>query len=279
MSKNLETRLSRRGFLKFAAATAGVFALEACGIKSSMEKKNVIPDLELDIDERGFEQALSGQINFNPLPDATEKSNLSCPNWSLGICMGKSSTSFRVVVNNSVASFMFAQADLINPTIPTNIIFVEDWPEPEPDGTYAGGFTGITPDNKEQNIVMSLKIAAYHTFKALDALKADIEEGFIGLSSRYLSEWTVHELAHAGRELKKLGANSSLGQKTHPQIYDFQKKYIDLYMKAFANGRGREALVFGMDTSLNLKLLRNNIYAEARARNILEPKFFQPKEK
>lgn len=111
----------------------------------------------------------------------------------------------------------------------------------------------------------ALKLAEYN--------KQPIGEYFNGWASIQTSEWFVHELAHAGKEIKDLWDFSKKQFKidpesVHPQIFGFQNKYTDPYKKAVTRGRGANALIVGIEAIGNLNMLRTKLYAEAETRGI-----------
>lgn len=259
----LETVVNRRGFLALLGIAGFASLIFACSPESK------IPNLNLNINETGLSTALSRAMRWDILPDATDQRNLSCPTWAPNICMGKVSSNLRIAVNPTLAEFLFTQAGMTNLPLPTRIVFVEDWGEKVSDEARNAGFTGITQDEKAQNIVMHLKYLTWFTMKQIDASRVSpAEDHFGGLASYNLSRWTVHEMGHAGAELKALWKPGQLipeqvTEATHPQIYNFQRRYEDLYNRAANQGRALQALVFGVELDTNFNQFRQRIYQEA----------------
>lgn len=257
------TGISRRRFLALLGIAGTASLISAC----SSEPK--IPNLNLNIDEAGWNTALSKPVRWDILPDATEERNLNCPAWAPNICMGKVSNNLRIAVNPTLAEFLFTQAGMTNPPLPTRIVFVEDWGEKVSDEVHNAGFTAVTQDGKSQNIVMYLKYLAWFTMKQIDTSRVSpAEDHFGGLASYNLSVWTVHEMGHAGAELKALWKPGQpileqLSEETHPQIYNFQRRYEALYNRAASQGRALQALVFGVELNTNFNQFRQRIYQEA----------------
>lgn len=283
-----EGLISRRDFLKRTATkTAGIAAASAslslpawltaaCDFAGrtsatpnsgiSSPEKSSVPNLDLKIDEAGFWAVVRSGSRFVTLPDATDKSKL-LP-WSSNIYMGKSSKLFQVGINRLMADFFIRQSKLLNPPLRTNITSVEDWGQGDM-VSGEGGFSGITQDETEQNVVIWLKRAAWHAFKAADQQRLPLQDYYQGFISFYTSAWLVHELGHAGAETKALWKKGQpLPQSqldlTHPQISTFQKQYEQLYDQAGKQGLAINALLVGIEPIADLNALRTQINQEAR---------------
>lgn len=233
----------------------------------TQSEKDSVPNLYLKIDEAEFWKVVKAGGKFEVLPDATDKSKL-LP-YSPNIYMGRSSTLFKVGINKPLNDFMIGQSKLLNPPLRTNIIFVEDWGEGDM-VSGEGGFTGIK-DEKEQNIVIYLKRAAWHAFKAADNQNLTIQDYYQGFISFFTSSWTVHEFGHAGAQTKTLwGKGGQIPQAkfeaTHAQIFTFQKQYEALYDQAGKQGLAVNALPVVIEPIVDLDRLRTQINQEARQR-------------
>lgn len=266
----LELELSRRNLLaqrvtETVTLVAPALVLATCSPKESVP----IPNLNLKIDERGWQEVINQRSIWEFLPDAQDKQNLNCIPWFKGICLGKISTNFKVVVNRPVASFLFKQAKLDNLPLPHNLFFVDHWETSLTEKGHEGGFTAITADGKEQHTILWLKYLAWHTFKQIDHDRlSPIEDHFTGLASYNLSVWTTHELGHAGAELKAFWGSRNrvslqMYEAVHPQIYDFQNQYSKLFDQASKQGKAKESLIFGVQSTTELKSLRLSLYNEA----------------
>lgn len=265
-------KINRRQFLRLAGAGFTTLVGTACAsqlpIPATNVEKKTVPDLGLKINEADFRAIVKAGNKFDLLPDATDKSKLLA--WSQDIYVGKSSSIFKVAINKPVADFLFRQAKLTNPSLRTNIIFIEDWGEGD-QISGEGGFTGITQDGTEQHIAIWLKRAAWHAFKSADQQKLPVKDYYQGFVSFFASSWTVHELGHAGAENKALwkkGQEIPQDQTEiiHPQIFAFQKQYDSLYDQAGRQGLAANALLVGIEPTIDLNKLRDQIFREARQR-------------
>lgn len=272
---------TRRDFLRRTALASGALLLpgwlaSACnfGAKTSSvpaigvsnKEKSSVPNLDLKIDEVGFWATVRSGAKFELLPDATDKSKLRL--WSQDIHLGKSGNLFKVGINKPLADFLIRQSKLLNPSLRTNIAFVEDWGEGDK-VSGEGGFTGITKDETEQDVIIWLKRAAWQAFKAADQQGLPVQDYYQGFISFFASSWTVHELGHAGAEtkaLRKKGQQTLDTQReaTHPQIFAFQKQYDRLYDQAGKQGLAANALLVGIEPNINLNQLRTQIFQEAK---------------
>ncbi len=271
----------RREFLRKAAVAGGAlllpsWLLTACdfGTKTSStptasvsnKEKSNVPNLDLKIDEAGFWKTVRAGGSFQLLPDATDKSKL-LP-FSPGIYLGKSGILFRVGINRSMADFFIRQSKLIDPSLRTNIAFIEDW-GPGDMTSGEGGFTGIDKNETEQNIIIWLKRAAWQAFKTADKQGLSVQDYYQGFISFFASSWMAHELAHAGAETKTLwkkGQQIPQAQfdATHPQIFAFQKQYEGLYDLAGKQGLAANALLVGIEPTVDLDSLRTELNQEAK---------------
>lgn len=258
---------SRREFLKELPYRIGQIWLTLNLLASACEKEETaVPNLELKIDEAGFWKVVKDGPKFELLPDATDKSKLL--SLSKDIYIGKSGTLFKVAVNRPLADFLIIQSKLLNPSLRTNITFVEDWGEGDI-VSGEGGFTGISKDETEQNVIIWLKRAVWHAFKTANEKRLSYEDYFQGFLSFYISSWTAHELGHAGAETKALWKKGQqipqeLFDLTHPQIFGFQKQYDNLYDQAVKQGLVTNALLVVIEPAVNLDILHNQIFMEAR---------------
>ncbi len=202
----------------------------------SVEQKSTTIDLGLKIDEKAFLGLAKQGPKWGTLPETDDKDKLACPSWSPGICMGKYSPNFTVAINGPMADFMFKQSQASSPLLPVKIIFVEEWGEIN-NKDHVSGFTGITADGKEIDIVMSLKAISWEVFQSLSKNNLSMDY-FEGTLSYLLSRYTVHELGHAGAEAKKLAKPGKpvpeIGAEdvTHPQVYAFDARYDQLFHQA-----------------------------------------------
>ncbi len=234
-----------------------------------VERQSVV-DLGLKVDEAGFWQAVQS-ARFGILTETWDKEKLDCPTGAPGICMGEASPSFRMGINASMLDFMLKQSRLYNPSLPTNITFVEEWLSKPGEKEHASAFTVITKDQKEQIIVVSLKAAAFLVFKDLERRNLSLDY-FNGAISFFVSSNTAHEFGHGGAQTKLLGRlgnlfpEESFLDKMHPQIYDFQNRYTNLYDKALEKGMGDQALIFVVNPINELSLVgyRSRLYIEAQ---------------
>ncbi len=263
--------MDRRQFLRLAGAGFTMLLGSTCAPRPPFPAANVeksVPDLGLKIDENGFRALVKAGYKFELLPDAADKSKLLA--WSKDIYLGKSSSLFKVAINKPIGDFLFRQAKLTNPTLTTNIIFAEEWGEGD-QISGEGGFTAITQDETELHIIMWLKRAAWHAFKTADQQKLPVKDYYQGFVSFYASSWTVHELGHAGAENKALWKKGQVipqdqTEITHPQIFAFQKQYESLYDAAGKQGLAANALLIGIEPTIDLNRLRDQIFREARQR-------------
>lgn len=273
--------ISRRG-LGIGAATlavggAALVVAEKLGlidlIPTADKEETAVVDLGLRIDEEAFFRAARSIPRWETLPDATDKSKLSCQSLSPNVCQGQSSSLFKVAFNRPMAEFMFRQAKLVNPPIKTNIMFVDEWGESLDSEHGQGGFSGITADEKEQNVVIFLKRAAWHAFRAAEVQNLSIQDYFQGFLSRFVSAWTVHELGHAGAETKALWKKGqsivpAQYEAVHPQIFAFQNRYDRLYDQVAKQGLIANALVVALEPLADLSVLRAQIFQEARQKGL-----------
>lgn len=273
-----EKFLSRRELLKGTTLLLPAWLIAACNfaartptasaINAAKPETGSIPNLDLKIDESKFWSVVRGGARFVALPDATDKSKL-LP-WSQNIYMGASGNLFRIGINRPMADFLTSQSKLLNPSLRTNITFVEDWGQDDMI-SGEGGFTGITKDETEQNIVIWLKRAAWHAFKAADKQQLSLLDYYQGFISSFSSSWTVHEFGHAGAETKALWKKGQQipqiqFEAVHPQISAFQKQYEGLYDQAGKQGLATDALLVAIEPTIDLNRLRAQINQEAKQR-------------
>ena len=255
---------------------AASLLLRQPGTKESVlaSKEEETPDLKLSIDEAGFWRAVAAgpKMVLMPHVNGNNKGNHF---GSLGnIWVSETSSEFKGYINQPMAEFMFKQADFANPILPARLQLWGDWLEGDP-GEHLGGLTSFSMDGTEQAVIISLKAAALLAFKTLETKGISLPdiEIFNGAISYFASRWGVHELAHAGREMKKkksIGLSlmeQEVSDRMHPQIFAFEDKYAQLYDQAAAKGLGPQALLFGVDTAgIDLRTYKQQIYQEASFR-------------
>lgn len=232
-------------------------------------ERKIIPDLGLTIDESGFWRTVVQGARWGVLPNTAYKDKLGCPSWSPGICVGAYSTNFKVGINGPMADFMFRQTRVFNPIKPIKMIFVEDWLKAD-DGTYLTG--GINKSDTVIDIAVSLKAVAWNVFKIMEnegtLVAPNADEHFEGTMSILASRTAVHELAHAGAQVEKLGLRSDgiEVEAVHPQIYAFDERYDALVRQAAARGLPEGGLIFGVQPleSVNRLSYMNRIAREAQ---------------
>lgn len=242
------------------------------------EQRSAVADLGLSIDESGFWRAVQS-ARFGVLTETWDKDKLDCPTGAPGICMGEASPSFRMAINASMLDFMLKQSRLYNPSLPTNITFVEEWLSKPGEKEHTSGFTAISNDQKDQVIYISLKAAAWLAFKDLEQRNLSLDY-FNGAISYFVSSIAAHEFGHGGAQTKfldRLGnlfPEESFLEKMHPQIYDFQNRYTDLYDKALERGKGDQASIFVVNPINELSLVgyKSRLYTEARELGLEEIK-------
>lgn len=279
-------QFSRRDLLKRATVTSGLimppWLLAACASSEPsvpavpLSKEGAVPNLNLNISETAWDKVTSVRPSWQTLPDASNERNLLCPSWATNICMGKIGPSFRVSINRTLFELIMDESGLRNPLMPTKIAFMEEWPLLDPSNKekgVVGGLTAITDGVASVLIVMWMKFAAWRALKFAEYNKQPVKEYFNGIASSQTSEWFVHELAHAGKEIKSFWDPQRRQYKidteiVHPQIFDFQKRYRTLYERAFTQGRGANALLVGLESVGNLDQIKTRLYTEAEARGI-----------
>lgn len=225
------------------------------------------PNLNLKIDKVGWQRLVRQRTRWEFLPDGTNKNNLLCPSWSPNVCMGRISSLFDVAVNRPVAEFIFAQASLQSLPIRTNIIFDEGWGQKEGGEGHQAAFTALIPGINEQFTILWLKFAAWNAIENIKANNLPLEPYFEGFASYYLSEWAVHEAAHAGAERKAFGPRlipPNLEAHLHKQIFDFQRQYTELFKEAEKERLAENALVFALSPRLPVAQIRDLLVQEAK---------------
>lgn len=258
-----QQNFSRREFL---FALAGGLSLPFIS-SDTPPKTPEAPNLNLKMNKEEWQRLVRQKAQWEFLPDGTNKNNLICPTWASNVCMGKISSLFRVAVNKQVAKFMFVQASLQHLPIKTNLVFIEDWGQKEGEEGHQAGFTGFVPGISEQDIILWLKFAAWHAIRNIEANNLPLEEYFAGFASYYLSEWAVHEMAHAGAERKAFGLElipSNLEGSLHKQVFDFQRQYADLFRESGREQLAENALVFALEPQVSIRQIRDLLNAEAR---------------
>lgn len=258
-----QQNLSRREFL--LALTGG---LSLPFISSDTPPKTPeAPNLNLKIGKEEWRGLVRQRANWEFLPEATNRNNLMCPTWAPNVCIGRIGSLFRVAVNKPVAEFMFVQASLRRLPIKTNLMFIEDWGQKLGGEGHQAGFTALVPGVSEQITILWLKFAAWYTIKNIEANNLPLEEYFAGFASYYLSEWAVHEMAHAGAEREAFGLGlipPNLEVPLHKQIFDFQRQYADLFREAGREQLTENALVFALEPQVPIRQIRDLLSAESR---------------
>ena len=240
------------------------------------ENGQKIPDLGLKIDEARFLQTIRNR-QFGIITETSDRQKMDCLKPLGDFCIAEATPNFKVALNRPMLNFMFQQSDLLNPSLPTRMIFMEDWIQEIKEGEVTGGYSAVSDDGKDQIIVISLKAASLVAFQDLDKRGLDPEIYFNGALSFMVSDFSAHEFGHAGRQTKRLlkpGASmieEKLLDDTHSQIFDFQNQYTQLYAKALDRDLGDNALIFvaNPEKNINLQEYRLKIYAEARDRGMI----------
>ncbi len=269
-------REQRLFITRLALATTTLVGVPVIAARDSniRTERQAIPDLGLKIDEVGWFKVIDAGPKWGVLPKTADKNKLGCPNWSPNICMGESTTNFQIALNGPMANFMFKESRISNPILPVKILIIEDWLEIN-NREHVAGFTGITGDEKEIHIILSLKATAWNVFKAMDRQSLPMEY-FEGSLSFLLSRNSVHELGHGGAEAKALAKpgrlvpEPGLADITHSQVYVFDDQYGELYRLAENRRQAEGALIFGVQPKedLNLSAYKNQLYQEAIARGL-----------
>lgn len=258
-----QQNLSRREFL---LALAGGFSLPFIS-SDTPPRTPEVPNLNLKINKEEWRRLIRQRANWEFLPDATNKNNLICPSWAPNICMGKISSLFRIAVNKPVAEFMFTQSSGRQFPIKTDIVLIEDWGQKLGGEGHQAGFTALVPGISEQITILWLKFAAWYAIRNIEANNLPLEEYFAGFASYYLSEWAVHEMAHAGAERRAFGLRlipPNLEEPLHKQIFDFQRQYADLFREAERERFAENALVFALEPTIPIRQIRNLLVEQAK---------------
>lgn len=256
-------RLSRREFL---FALVGSFSLPFIS-SDTPPRTPEVPNLNLKINKEEWRRLIRQRANWEFLPDATNRNNLMCPSWAPNICMGRISSLFGIAVNKPVAEFMFAQASLRHLPIKTKLVFIEDWGQKENSEGHQAGFTALVPGASEQITILWLKFAAWYAIRNIEANNLSLEEYFAGFASYYLSEWAVHEMAHAGAERKAFGLKlipERFEEPLHRQIYSFQRQYTELFREVEREKLADNALVFAIEPRVPIRQIRDLLVEEAK---------------
>lgn len=267
--------LAAAGVALVIAAGAGIGIYQY--IQNQQQVEVVSTDLGLSINEDGFWQASRQGSQVGIITESRDRNKMDCLKPLGDFCIAEASPNFKVALNKPMLDFMFRQADLINPSLPTRMIFIEDWLDVKQE-EHTGGFTAISDDGSDQIIVISLKAAALSAFQDLENKKLSEEVYFNGAISFMVSRFAAHEFAHAGRQTKKylkLGSSlisDDLLEATHPQIYAFDGKYIDLYDQALGRGFGDNALFFivNLEKEIDLQRFKLQIFQEARTSRVIK---------
>lgn len=271
--------ISRRLFWRRVGGAAAGFSL-AGGVAWFLSKKDEQRqelDLELDIDEAGFWRVVNGGHRFGIITQTEDRNKMDHLRPHGNLWVAETSSSFRVAINKPMADFMFKQADLINPSLPTRMLFVEAWLDPAR-GEHTGGFTAISDNGVDQIIIISLKAVALEAFLDLERKGLSLVDYFDGALSYFASRYTAHEIAHAGRQTKRLFKRrmtfipDDLLDAIHPQISAFDQKYTQLYNQASDRSLGEAAMIFavGLEERVNLSTFRAQILQEARLRGMVK---------
>lgn len=267
--------LAAVGVALVIAAGAGIGIRQYLQTEQQVEVESTV--LGLRIDEDGFWRAsrLGPQVGI--ITESRDRNTMDCLKPLGDFCVAEASPNFKVALNKPMLDFMFRQSDLINPSLPTRMIFIEDWLDARQE-EHTGGFTAVSEDGSDQIIVISLKAAALFAFRDLEDKKLPEEDYFNGAVSFTLSRFAAHEFAHAGRQTKRyLKPGSSLIpddllEATHQQIYYFDGRYIDLYDQALGSGLGDSALIFiaNLEKGVNLQNYRAQIFQEGGLLGIIK---------
>lgn len=247
---------------------------------ASTPESQLVPDLGLKIDEAGFWRAVYSGPRFGTITESWDRNRIDCLRPLEDFCIAEESPSFAVGLNRPMVDFMFRQADLTNPSLPTRMVIVEDWlGYVGIEGAHVGGYSAISDNGSEQVIVVSLKSAVLEAFKDLEKKGLPPEDYFKGAVSYWISWITAHEIAHGGAQTKKLlkpGQTSIAGylqESTHPQIHAFNERYAQLYAQAQERGLGEGALILAvdLDNSIDLQAYKAKILQEAKERALKSP--------
>ncbi|MBI2268126.1 MAG: hypothetical protein HYU80_01605 [Candidatus Blackburnbacteria bacterium] len=270
MLKEFEQAIARRQFITQRLVETISLVAPAWVLTRQNTPEITSPvNLELEINEQGWQEAIAQKAGWEFLPDASYKKNLSCAPWHKRVCLGKISNNLKIAVNRPIAQFILKQAGVENLPVPYNIVFVDHWETVQTEAGHQAGFTAVTADGKEQNTILWLKYLAWYAFKQIDYHKlTPLEDYFAGVASYHLSVWAVHELGHAGKELKKFWnirntITPQVYELVHPQIHEFHNQYVKLLEVAQSQNRIRESLLFGIEPTVNLTKWREELYQEA----------------
>lgn len=261
-----EQRLSLARIVLAGTILFGIPVVTARDSNTRVEQQQVI-DLGLKIDENGFWKAIQQGPRFGSI----SKNTIDCLKPLGDFCISDASANFEISLNRPMLDFVFAQANLLNPSIPTRMQFVEDWVGDQKEGPV-GAFNTITDDGSEQIIFVSLKAAALSAFKNLEKNNLPAQEYFDGAVSFFISSFSAHEFAHSGAETKKLFRrgealpSNDLLERIHPQIFAFQDRYTKLYLVAQNKNLGENSIIFKVIfKGTNIQAYKQQIFSEAKA--------------
>lgn len=227
-------------------------------------------DLGLEIDENGFWKA----VNSGPSFGVISKNIMDCLKPLGDFCVSNRAANFEISLNRPMLDFISGQADLLNPSIPTRMQFIEDWVGDDKEGPV-GAFTTTTDDRSEQIIFVSLKAAALSAFRNLEKNNLPVQDYFDGAISFFTSTFSVHEFAHAGAETKRFIKSgepipsNDFFELVHPQVFAFQDRYTNLYIEAQDRNLGEKAIMFKvLFKGTDIEAYKQQIFTEARAKGI-----------
>lgn len=275
LEQAFETRVTRRNFLRLAVAAGTTLTAAACGLPIKPPEKQQVTNLGLRIDESEFWNIAGAGPVLRIITQTGDKNKMDHLITMGDLYMAEASPKFIIAINRDMAEFIFKQADLAKPSLPTRILFVEDWLEPER-GEQTGGYTAIADDRSDQVVVISLKAASYEAIKDLQRKKLPLEDQFDGAVSFFVSKYVARLSADAGSRTKKLlrpGSNlipNDLMDATKPQLDAFEQSYTHLYNEASVRNLGLQALIFvaSLESNLSRQAYINQILQEAKARGI-----------
>lgn len=272
-----QARGRQRWQRKFVAAGTALVIATSLGygtyhfLESQQQVEVVSPNLGLRIDEVEFWRSVRQGPQVTIITETWDRNKMDCLKPLGDFCISEASPNFKIALNKPMLDFMFRQADLIKPSLPTRMVFAEDWLDVRQED-HTGGFTAISDDGSDQIIVISLKAAALLAFRDLEIKRLSGENYFNGAISFIVSKFASHEFAHAGRQTKRFlkpGTSlipDDLLEATHQQIFAFDARYADLYDQALERGLGSNALIFvvNLEQRVNLQSYKAQIFKEAK---------------
>ncbi|MDO8639072.1 MAG: hypothetical protein Q7R43_05855 [Candidatus Daviesbacteria bacterium] len=272
-------------FLRVGAIGAVVLGTSFLTPSSSELKPSVkaeqqyLIDLGLSIDEKDFLKA-AARPQFGIITQTQGAAGMDCLKSYGDFCVSEASPNFKVGINKSVADLIMKQSGLLNPSLPTEMFFTEEWLDLErvsPEESTAG-YVAVSQDGINQIIVISLKAATLQAILDIENRGLSLERNFNGALSFAISYDAAHEWAHAGAQTKKLlepgtgSIDEGLSTATHPQIFAFQQRYQNLYGVALSRGLGDGALLFvaNLEDGVDLQFYKTKILQEAKDLGIVK---------